>query len=359
MSEIRIENLTKSFGKVEVIKDVSLTVEEQEFCVFVGPSGCGKSTLLRLIAGLEETSSGQIYIGGRDVTDLEPYDRQLSMVFQSYALYPHMNVRENIAFALRTEKMPEAKITEKITEAARILRLEDYLDRKPSALSGGQRQRVAIGRAIVREPAAFLFDEPLSNLDAALRSETRVEIAALHRSLKATSIYVTHDQTEAMTLADKIVVLKDGRIMQIGSPTDLYDKPASVFVAQFLGAPKMNILDAQLVDNAIEVSGQQKIKFTHSQKKQPIQLGVRPELISITDPGSGQFSGKVTLNEFHGGSRTIIADVGAKTPVTLQVSAKHSPKIGENIGLTFSSSEFHIFDAEGNRLASTDQEERQ
>ncbi|MDB2530391.1 ABC transporter ATP-binding protein [Paracoccaceae bacterium] len=350
MAEIRIENLNKSFGGVRVLHDVSLTLSEREFCVFVGPSGCGKSTLLRLIAGLEDVSSGRIFIGGKDVTNLEPYDRQLAMVFQSYALYPHMNVRENIAFALRTAKIPEVQITKKIAEATRILQLDDYLDRKPSALSGGQRQRVAIGRAIVREPIAFLFDEPLSNLDAALRAETRVEIAALHRSLNATTIYVTHDQTEAMTLADRIVVLKDGKIMQTGSPPELYDNPENVFVAQFLGSPKMNILDAELTGTGIRVLGQNEVVFSHGFSPLPIQLGIRPEVISLVSPDKGLFSGQVTLNEFHGGSRTVIAAIGAGTSVTLQLPAGQSPVVGEHIGLHCDPDNFHIFHANGERL---------
>lgn len=350
MSEIRIENLVKSFGDHKVIKGVSLTIAERQFCIFVGPSGCGKSTLLRLIAGLEETTSGRIMIGGRDVTHLEPYDRHLSMVFQSYALYPHMNVRDNIAFALRTAKMPEPQIAEKTKEAARILRLEEYLDRKPSALSGGQRQRVAIGRAIVREPDAFLFDEPLSNLDAALREETRVEIAALHRSLGATTIYVTHDQTEAMTLADHIVVLKDGRIMQTGTPSELYQKPENVFVAQFLGSPKMNILEAEIGNGKLSVPGQPDVAAPIELQSQPCQIGVRPEAIKLTEAGSGQFAGRVILNEYHGATRTIAADIGAKSKVTLQIPADQSPKIGENIGLQCSFDDFHLFDAGGQRL---------
>ncbi|OUW83185.1 MAG: ABC transporter ATP-binding protein [Gammaproteobacteria bacterium TMED222] len=350
MAEIRIENLNKSFGGVQVLHDVSLTISEREFCVFVGPSGCGKSTLLRLIAGLEDVSSGRIFIGGKDVTNLEPYDRQLAMVFQSYALYPHMNVRENIAFALRTAKIPEVQITKKIAEATRILQLDDYLDRKPSALSGGQRQRVAIGRAIVREPIAFLFDEPLSNLDAALRAETRVEIAALHRSLNATTIYVTHDQTEAMTLADRIVVLKDGKIMQTGSPPELYDNPENVFVAQFLGSPKMNILDAELTGTGIRVLGQNEVVFSHGFSPLPIQLGIRPEVISLVSPDKGLFSGQVTLNEFHGGSRTVIAAIGAGTSVTLQLPTGQSPAVGEHIGLHCDPDNFHIFHANGERL---------
>ncbi|WP_298917858.1 ABC transporter ATP-binding protein [uncultured Roseobacter sp.] len=350
MSEIQIRNLSKSFGDVQVIHDVSLTIAEQEFCIFVGPSGCGKSTLLRLIAGLEDATSGRIMIGGRDVTNLEPYDRQLAMVFQSYALYPHMNVRDNIAFALRTAKMPEERIAEKIADAARILQLGDYLDRKPSALSGGQRQRVAIGRAIVREPLAFLFDEPLSNLDAALRGETRVEIAALHRSLNATTIYVTHDQIEAMTLADRIVVLKDGRIMQTGLPTELYNHPANVFVAQFLGSPKMNIMQADLTGTGIKLPGHKEIPMPQMANPQAIQLGIRPECMSLVEPEMGQLSGRVTLNEFHGGSRTVIVDIGLNTAVALQIPASQSPQLGESIGLVCNHDDFHIFHANGERL---------
>jgi len=357
MSEIQIRNLSKSFGDVQVIHDVSLTIAEQEFCIFVGPSGCGKSTLLRLIAGLEDATSGQISIGGRDVTNLEPYDRQLAMVFQSYALYPHMNVRDNIAFALRTAKMPEPRIAEKIAEAARILQLGDYLDRKPSALSGGQRQRVAIGRAIVREPLAFLFDEPLSNLDAALRAETRVEIAALHRSLNATTIYVTHDQIEAMTLADRIVVLKDGRIMQTGSPTELYNHPANVFVAQFLGSPKMNIMQAGLTQTGIKPPGHKEIPVQEFAAPQAIQLGIRPECISLAEPEAAQLSGRVTLNEFHGGSRTVIADIGANTSVTLQIPASQSPQLGEVIGMTCKPDDFHVFNQNGDRLQPDDKDQ--
>lgn len=351
MSEIRLENVVKSFGSATVIQDVSLNIAEREFCVFVGPSGCGKSTLLRLIAGLEEVTSGRILIGGEDVTKLEPYDRQLSMVFQSYALYPHMSVRDNIAFALRTAKVSEEVIAAKIQEAARILRLEAYLDRRPAALSGGQRQRVAIGRAIVREPKAFLFDEPLSNLDAALRAETRVEIAELHRALGATTIYVTHDQTEAMTLADRIVVLKDGRVMQTGSPEALYDRPANVFVAQFLGSPKMNIIPAELSADGLVIPGHAAVSLETSVSPQPCQLGIRPEALALTALGTGQFSGRVVLNEYHGGSRTIVADIGGDETVTLQVPAGHTPTIGENIGLRFETGDVHLFDIDGDRLA--------
>ena len=244
MGKIELRNVRKSFGSLEVIKGVDLTIEEGQLIIFVGPSGCGKSTLLRLISGLEEASDGQILIDGVDVTGKPPAERGLSMVFQSYALYPHKTVRENMGFGLQVAHAPKSEITEKVDKAAETLKLGPYLDRKPKELSGGQRQRVAIGRAIVREPSAFLFDEPLSNLDAALRVEMRLEIAKLHQKLKATMVYVTHDQVEAMTLADQIVVLQSGVIEQIGAPLELYRNPANLFVAQFIGSPKMNVVSA-------------------------------------------------------------------------------------------------------------------
>jgi len=246
MATLELQNVEKHFDSVRVIQPLDLSVVHGEFVVFVGPSGCGKSTLLRMIAGLESVSSGTIRIDGKDVTNLPPVDRNVAMVFQNYALYPHMTVEENIDFGLRIAGMPKAQRREKVMEAARILKLEAYLARKPKALSGGQRQRVAIGRAIVKKPKLFLFDEPLSNLDAELRFQTRLEIAKLHQDLDATMIFVTHDQVEAMTLADRIVVLRDGRIEQIGTPMQIYDDPANVFVAGFIGSPKMNFLDATI-----------------------------------------------------------------------------------------------------------------
>ena len=243
MAEVCLNNLTKSYGGVEVIPPLDLTIPDKSFSVLVGPSGCGKSTLLRMVAGLEDVSSGQITIGGEDVTDADPAKRGIAMVFQSYALYPHMSVADNIGFALKLAKTPKDEIRTRVKEAAAILQLEDYLDRKPKALSGGQRQRVAIGRAIVRQPKVFLFDEPLSNLDAALRAQMRVELAELHEKLGATMIYVTHDQVEAMTMADQIVVLKKGEVQQVGAPLDLYNTPENTFVAEFIGMPKMNIYE--------------------------------------------------------------------------------------------------------------------
>ena len=243
MADVVLKDIRKSFGAIEVIKGIDLQVADGEFCVFVGPTGCGKSTLLRIISGLEEATTGSLMIGGKDVSQVEPSERGIAMVFQSYALYPHLTVRENIGFGLSLAKRPKAEIAARVGAAAQALQLTDYLDRKPKALSGGQRQRVAIGRAIVRDPQVFLFDEPLSNLDAALRAQMRLEITDLHAKLKATMIYVTHDQVEAMTMADKIVVLNAGRIEQVGTPMDLYNHPATPFVAGFIGSPRMNLLE--------------------------------------------------------------------------------------------------------------------
>ena len=246
MADLKLRGINKSFGAVPVITDVDLDIGDGEFVVFVGPSGCGKSTLLRTISGLEEPTSGQVFIGGEDVTDFDPGERGVAMVFQSYALYPHMTVEENLGFGLRMGGMPRAEVAERVEEAARMLELQELMDRKPRQLSGGQRQRVAIGRAIVRQPKAFLFDEPLSNLDAELRVQMRIEIAKLHQNLGATMVYVTHDQVEAMTLADKIVVLRKGRIEQQGSPISLYDDPDNIFVAGFIGSPRMNLLEGRI-----------------------------------------------------------------------------------------------------------------
>ncbi len=351
MAEIRIENLAKSFGAANIIKNISLTIPDGDFCVFVGPSGCGKSTLLRLIAGLETATSGQILIDGRDVTALEPYDRHLSMVFQSYALYPHMTVKENIAFALRTAKTPEAEIAEKVAKAARILRLESYLDRKPAALSGGQRQRVAIGRAIVREPKAFLFDEPLSNLDAALRADTRVEIAALHKSLAATMIYVTHDQIEAMTLADRIVVLNEGQIMQVGSPRELYQRPANVFVAQFLGSPKMNILPARVADGAVALAGSAARLAAPPGWAGLASVGLRAEDCTVTAPENGVLTGTVVLCEYHGSGQQLLVDTAETGRIAAFTTANRDLGAGNRIGLAFSTDKLHPFDTGGTRLA--------
>jgi lactose/L-arabinose transport system ATP-binding protein len=284
MSGVELAGVRKSYGDTPVIHGVDLAVANGEFCVFVGPSGCGKSTLLRMIAGLEETSAGRIGIGKRDVTRLDPADRGVAMVFQTYALYPHMTVAENMGFGLRMNRTPKPEIAKKVKEAAAILRLEPYLDRKPKALSGGQRQRVAIGRAIVRGPEVFLFDEPLSNLDAELRVEMRVEIARLHQEIGATMIYVTHDQIEAMTLADKIVVLRAGRIEQVGAPLELYDDPDNEFVAGFIGSPRMNFLDGAPAEGGVRVPGLGDLLLPTGVRPQGAgaRVGVRPEHLRLT-----------------------------------------------------------------------------
>jgi lactose/L-arabinose transport system ATP-binding protein len=293
MSTVTLKGVVKEYGSIRILHGIDLDIAQNEFVVFVGPSGCGKSTLLRSIAGLEDITGGQIHIGGKDVTDLEPVDRGISMVFQSYALYPHMTVEENMSFGLKVAKVPEAEIKSRVAEAAKSLQLEKYLTRKPSQLSGGQRQRVAIGRSIVRKPEVFLFDEPLSNLDAELRVHMRIEIARLHKRLGATMIYVTHDQVEAMTLADKIVVLQAGHIEQVGSPLALYDNPDNKFVAGFIGSPKMNFLEARVVTPAagetrFAIEGDEKrilSKYGLNVTLQPgatVTLGIRPEHIDFS-----------------------------------------------------------------------------
>ncbi|MBX2880757.1 MAG: ABC transporter ATP-binding protein [Granulosicoccus sp.] len=353
MASIELSRVFKRFGSTEVIRGVDISVDDGEFVVFVGPSGCGKSTLLRLIAGLEDASSGDILIDGRVVNNLEPDERGIAMVFQSYAIFPHMSVRENIAFGLTIRKENRQEKERKVAEAARMLQMEELLDRRPSQLSGGQRQRVAIGRAIVRDPTVFLFDEPLSNLDAALRMSTRQEIASLHAQLKSTMIYVTHDQVEAMTLADKIVVLKDGEVMQIGAPMDLYHHPANLFVAGFLGAPSMNFLDVRvesLDDAQLTVAGggleqlilpPQKLRFAEGQKA---TLGIRPQYLQAVADGRGMLNGSVLLSE-RLGSETVVdikLESGNKLIAALPEDAVLRP--GENISLSFAPEQAHLFD---------------
>ena len=334
MGKIELRNVRKSFGSLEVIKGVDLTIEEGELIIFVGPSGCGKSTLLRLISGLEEATDGQILIDGDDVTGKPPAERGLSMVFQSYALYPHKTVRENMGFGLQIAHAPKAEITDKVGKAAETLKLEPYLDRKPKELSGGQRQRVAIGRAIVREPSAFLFDEPLSNLDAALRVEMRLEIAKLHQKLKATMVYVTHDQVEAMTLADKIVVLQSGVIEQIGSPLELYRKPANLFVAQFIGSPKMNVVPARSEGGKL-VFGNGAIADFGSLPDGATQLGIRPETIALTAPGEGILDGTIDVMEHLGSDSYAYVDVPELGLITVRVVGYSEAEAGDKVGLSF------------------------
>jgi multiple sugar transport system ATP-binding protein len=313
-ASVVLKDVRKSFGAVDVIKGVDLTIDPGEFCVFVGPSGCGKSTLLRLISGLEEATSGVIEIGGRDVTDAEPSARGIAMVFQSYALYPHLSVRENIGFGLSLAKVPKDQIKAKVEAAAEALQLTALLDRKPKALSGGQRQRVAIGRAIVRDPQVFLFDEPLSNLDAALRAQMRIELSDLHRKLGATMIYVTHDQVEAMTMADKIVVLNGGRIEQVGSPMELYNAPVSPFVAGFIGSPKMNLYGGKAAGEACAT------------------YGIRPEHLRLTDDAP-RWTGTVRHVERLGADTIVYLDIRGLGEMVVRTDGEQFPKVGSVCGV--------------------------
>jgi len=323
-----------------VIKGIDLAIHEGEFIIFVGPSGCGKSTLLRMIAGLEETSRGQVLIDGVDMTAEPPARRGLAMVFQSYALYPHMSVRENVGFGLKTAGKPKAEIDRAVNAAAAALRLGEYMERRPKDLSGGQRQRVAIGRAIVRNPTAFLFDEPLSNLDAALRVEMRYEIAKLSQTLKSTMVYVTHDQVEAMTLADRIVVLHDGIVEQVGTPRQLYNHPQNLFVAQFIGSPKMNILPA--------TTGA--IPLPEAKNTAAVQIGIRPEAVSVCAPGAGQVDGVVDVVEYLGADTFLIVDCGAPGHITLRTSGEVVMKPGDKTGLCLPLEKLHYFDKYGQAL---------
>ncbi|MCG5240607.1 ABC transporter ATP-binding protein [Azospirillum doebereinerae] len=331
MGEIVLNRITKSFGDVSVIPPLDLTIADGEFVVFVGPSGCGKSTLLRLIAGLEDSSSGAIRIDGKDATALPPAQRGLAMVFQSYALYPHMTVRNNIAFPLKMARMDKAAIDRKVEAAAKVLNLTSYLDRRPGQLSGGQRQRVAIGRAIVREPTAFLFDEPLSNLDAALRVNMRLEISELHASLGTTMIYVTHDQVEAMTMADKIVVLNAGRIEQVGSPIELYNRPCNRFVAGFIGSPRMNIIEGA------ETGGQ-----AHA-------IGIRPEHLALSTD-SGHWAGTVSVSEHLGSDTFVYVQVDGVGTLVARAGGEFPVRHGDRVWLTPQPDRLHRFDAEGKAL---------
>ena len=342
MTSLKLENLEKRFGKVEVIKGVDLKIEDGEFVVFVGPSGCGKSTLLRMISGLEDISSGSLFIGNRLVNDVQAAKRGVAMVFQSYALYPHLNVRDNMGFGLKVRKVPREEAGRQVAKAAAILKIEPLLDRFPRQLSGGQRQRVAIGRAIVANPDVFLFDEPLSNLDAELRVHMRSEIAALHRRLGNTMVYVTHDQIEAMTLADRIVVLRDGRIEQVGTPRELYSRPRNVFVAQFIGSPKMNTLPASVLSRSTAAAG--------LMRDGADSVGMRPEHLSVVDPQNGMLKGTVMLSEYTGaGSLLHIAVENAGTCLVIH-DGPISPAIEQVVGLTIAEEDLHFFNADGNAL---------
>ncbi|NBD29893.1 MAG: sn-glycerol-3-phosphate ABC transporter ATP-binding protein UgpC [Alphaproteobacteria bacterium] len=352
MADVRLKDVRKRYGAVEVIKGVDIEVEDGEFVVFVGPSGCGKSTLLRMIAGLEDISGGTLGIGGKVVNEMPPKERGVGMVFQTYAIFPHMTVRENMAFGLTIARAGKEEKARRVNEAARILQMEHLLDRRPSQLSGGQRQRVAIGRAIVREPSVFLFDEPLSNLDAALRMDMRMEIGKLHQQLKATMIYVTHDQVEAMTLADKIVVLRDGEVMQVGTPMELYHDPANLFVAGFLGAPSMNFLNVDVSDagpDGATVSNPSLDPVRVAAVKQPVTtgstatLGIRPQYLHPTAPEKGMLHGTVALTE-RLGAETIV-DVAMKdgTKIIAALSEDRVLEPGTEIGLEFDTAQAHLF----------------
>ncbi|MDE2092462.1 MAG: ABC transporter ATP-binding protein [Burkholderiales bacterium] len=341
MSFLELKGIVKDFGAVHTIKGIDLSIERGEFVVFVGPSGCGKSTLLRLIAGLESTTAGTLHLDGRDITDVPSSKRDVAMVFQSYALYPHMTVFDNMSFALKLARVDVAVRKEKVERAAKILNLTQYLQRTPKELSGGQRQRVAIGRAIVRAPKVFLFDEPLSNLDAALRGQTRVEIANLHRSLGATTIYVTHDQIEAMTLADRVVVLRDGVIEQVGAPLELYDRPANQFVAQFIGTPPMNVLGAARLPELTRIAG--------SRLAADGSVGVRPEYVRVVPAGSG-IPATVELVESLGSDTLIHTRVGADVSMISRQSERTTLRLGDAVGVQIDPGALLYFDRQGRAL---------
>ncbi|WGW05631.1 ABC transporter ATP-binding protein [Tropicibacter oceani] len=347
MSGVALKGAVKRYGEVQVIHGVDLEIDHGEFCVFVGPSGCGKSTLLRMIAGLEETSGGQISIGGRDVTRIEPAERGVAMVFQTYALYPHMTVAENMGFGLKMNGVPKAEITSKVAEASRILKLDDYLERKPKALSGGQRQRVAIGRAIVRGPEVFLFDEPLSNLDAELRVDMRVEIARLHKEIGATMIYVTHDQVEAMTLADKIVVLRAGHIEQVGTPMQLYKDPDNRFVAGFIGSPSMNFLTGRVTGGAVVVPALGDARITTDvalpADGAEVIVGLRPQALQVVAAADGPLT--IDLRERLGGVAYDYLTCASGERLVVETRGDEDIDEGAQVRVSFEPQDAMFFDA--------------
>jgi len=354
MATLALRSLRKSYGPADVIKGVDLDIADREFVVFVGPSGCGKSTLLRMIAGLEEITSGDLQIDGKRVNDVGPADRGLAMVFQSYALYPHMTVAQNMGFALRLARVPKEERDRKVADAARILQLGPYLERRPKDLSGGQRQRVAIGRAIVRNPRVFLFDEPLSNLDAALRGQMRIELARLHEELAATMIYVTHDQVEAMTMADKIVVLQAGLVEQVGTPLELYHHPVNLFVAGFIGSPRMNLLPARVVGAdgagvAVDLPAGGRVVLPGPagavRPGDAVTLGIRPEALR-PDP-NGALAGDVRLVERLGGLTLLHIALAGGEDVTVQIEGSDATQAHHPIRLAFDPAGCHLFDSAG------------
>ena len=356
MASLSLSHINKTYPNgFEAVKDFNLEIEDKEFIIFVGPSGCGKSTTLRMIAGLEEISSGTLKIGDKVMNDVEPKDRDIAMVFQNYALYPHMTVYDNMAFGLKLRKVPKDQIDQQVREAARILDLEKLLDRKPKALSGGQRQRVAMGRAIVRNPKVFLMDEPLSNLDAKLRVQMRIEISKIHQRLGATIIYVTHDQTEAMTLGTRIVVMKDGVVQQVDTPQNLYQKPGNLFVAGFMGSPQMNFLDAEIKENGADLVakiGSDEVVIPADKAKvlkdkgyvgKTVVMGIRPE--DVTDSANGTMSSVVKVYELLGAEVFLYFDVNG-TQITARVDPRTTAKTGDPIRFDFDMSKAHFFDKE-------------
>ena len=353
VADININTVNKYYGDVHVIKDVSLDIKSQSFTVLVGPSGCGKSTMLRMIAGLEDINSGTISIDGQVVNDLPPKQRNIAMVFQSYALYPHMTVFDNMAFGLKLEKRSKDEINERVQEAARILQIEDYLHRKPKQLSGGQRQRVAIGRAITRKPKVFLFDEPLSNLDAALRVQMRVELAKLHDQLNATMIYVTHDQTEAMTLANDIVVLDEGIVSQKGSPMELYNNPNNLFVGGFIGSPKMNFISSKITSKSgdkteVDLMGSAKISIpktsASASEGDSVELGIRPEHLTVNQSGDASWESKVFVVEKLGSGTFLYLEKEGE-PLVVETDGDSNIKVGDTVKVGFDAARCHLFDS--------------
>ncbi len=348
MADLSLRDLRKSYGDTEVLHGIDLDVADGEFVVFVGPSGCGKSTTLRMIAGLEEVTSGTILIGGRVVNHLEPKERDIAMVFQNYAIYPHMTVRKNIAFGLRSSKMPRADKVARVDEVAGFLEMTDYLERKPAALSGGQRQRVAIGRAMVRDPAVFLFDEPLSNLDAQLRTQMRLEIKKLHQRVGNTIVFVTHDQVEAMTMADRIVIMKDGEIRQVGTPDEVYRHPADTFVARFIGAPSMNMLAASAASGGVTLASGGATPL-RTEASGAMMLGVRPDDLRPAGPGEAALAhGTVTVREPLGHETLIYVDTGGQE-VVAKADGRRPPEVGARVALAADAEALHLFDADTGR----------
>ena len=352
MASVQIQDVRKAYGPVQTIKGVSVEVPDGSFVVLVGPSGCGKSTLLRMIAGLEEISGGTIRIGGKVINDVEPKNRDIAMVFQNYALYPHMTIAENMAFSLRLAKRPKSEIDTRVAEAARILGLSDYLERFPKQLSGGQRQRVAMGRAIVRNPQVFLFDEPLSNLDAKLRVQMRTELKELHARLKTTTVYVTHDQIEAMTMADRIVVMRDGIVEQVGAPLELYDHPANLFVASFIGSPSMNFINGTVADDraGVRIEGGVTLPLPEGiTASGAVTYGIRPEHLSVAGEGRG-FEIDVTAVEPTGSETFVQGTLGGQKIAAL-LRERVAVQLGQKLRLELAAKNAHLFDpASGQRI---------